>query len=186
MAFASTRPLVAEAAVDESLELLLSPELLQERVRQVAKEIDAEYAGKEITLLMVMKGALCVASDLMREIRVPVNLEYIRASSYGANGKTAGKLRVFGLEKIDIEGKDILIVDDIFDTGNTMSTIFRCVMERSPKSVKTLVLLRKKMERKTTLIPDYTLFDIDNLFVVGYGLDYKERYRSLPGVYVVK
>ncbi|HXF28800.1 MAG TPA: phosphoribosyltransferase family protein [Chlamydiales bacterium] len=110
MLLSVTGPVSAETTPQESLELLLSPEVIQDKIRQVAKQLNAEYAGKQVTLIMVMKGAVCVAADLMRELKVPVNLEYIKASSYGANGKNPGKLITFGLRKIDIEGKHILLV----------------------------------------------------------------------------
>ena len=174
------------ATPSEQLELLLSPQKINKKVQRVGKELNARYAGKEVTLIMVMKGAVCIAADLMRELKVPVTVEYIKASSYGARGATPGELSIIGLENLKIEGKEVLLVDDIFDTGNTLTGLVARLKEKNPKSLTTLVLLRKKMQRTGTVVPDYVLFDIENLFVVGYGLDYKERHRHLPGVYVLK
>ena len=168
---------------DDSLELLISPEEIEQRMVEIGAKIDADYQDREITLLMVMKGAVCTAADLMRHIHVPVKIEYMKASSYGQNGTHRGELKLTGVEHLDFTGKDILVVDDIFDTGNTMTRIVEELEKRNPQSVKTAVLLVKNVSRTTDYRPDYVFFDIENRFVIGYGLDYKEYYRELPGVY---
>jgi hypoxanthine phosphoribosyltransferase len=132
---------------------------------------------------MVLKGALCIAADLIREIDLPLHLETVQCASYGALGKERGELKVYGLDRINLHSRDVLIVDDIFDTGHTMATLYAELGKQKPRSLKSCVLLCKNVPHVTNL-PDYILFDIENEFVVGYGLDYKERYRGLSGVHV--
>lgn len=166
-----------------ALKLLISHEEIKLKIAEIARLIETEYAGEEITLLMVMKGAICLAADLMRELNIPVSFEYIRASSYGMRGMERGSLIVEGLDKIDIASKNILLVDDIYDSGATLSHIISECRKKNPKTLKTLVLLSKKVKRDLSYIPDYVLFEIENQFVVGFGLDYNEQYRGLCGVY---
>lgn len=170
-------------AVDDQLRLLISQEEIAARVSEVAEQINEEYKDKKLTLVMIMKGSVCIASDLMRQLQVPCTLEYIRASSYGKNGMKAGQLYVAGLDDMDIEGRDVLLIDDILETGNTMLKVMDQLRGKHPSSIKTLLLLVKDIPRSTTYLPDYTLFNIPDHFVVGYGLDYKEFYRGLPGIY---
>lgn len=167
----------------DHLELLISSEEIATRITEVAAQINQDYKEKNLTLLMIMKGSLCIASDLIRQIQVPCTLEYIRASSYGQNGTKAGELTISGLDHMEIQGRDILLVDDIFETGNTMQKVIQQIRQKNPNSMKTLLLLVKDIPRKTDYTPDYTLFHIPDRFVVGYGLDYKEFYRGLPGIY---
>jgi len=165
------------------MQLLISAEVIHAKVLEVAAKINAEYAGEELTIVMVLKGALCLTADLMRALKIPTSVEMIRATSYGALGVHRGELTITGLEDLDIAGKNVLIVDDIFDSGNTLLKIVQRMQEKKPKTLKTLVLLSKRVVRQTSYIPDYVLFPIDPFFVVGYGLDYKEYYRGLPGIY---
>ena len=149
----------------------------------LAEQINRDYKEKPLTVLMVMKGAVCVTADLIRKIDTPFKLEYLKASSYGQNGMAAGKLSITGLDTLDIEDRDVLIVDDIFETGNTILGIIDQLRTKHPRSIKTFLLLVKNVPRNTTYRPDYVAFDIENRFVIGYGLDYKELYRGLPGIY---
>ncbi len=169
-----------------NLQVLISQQQIQEKVEQVAQQIDREYAGKELTVVMVMKGAICLTADLIRKIHIPCEIEYIQASSYGHRGTGRGKLVLLGLEELYIHDKHALIVDDIFDSGQTLTQIVSLLQNKDPKSLKSLVLVNKKVPRQVSYRPDYMLFDIDNHFVVGYGLDYKERHRGLDGVYILK
>lgn len=168
---------------NENMDLLLSPQDISDKVAEIARQIDTEYEDKELTLMMVLKGSICITADLMRQLHVPCKLQYIRASSYGMNGIKGGELTIQGLDHLNLEGEHILILDDIFDTGKTMSTIVERIKEKNPASVKSLVLLMKNVNHSTDYRPDYTLFEIENRFVIGYGLDYKELYRGLPGIY---
>lgn len=162
---------------------LISADQIKERVKEIAHQLDQDYENKEVVMVMVMKGAVCIVSDLLREIKTPCSLEYVSASSYG-NKTVAGELTLSGLEKLDLHGKHVLLVDDIYDTGATMIEIKRQLQQQNPASLKTLILLLKNKERSTQEIPDYVLFNIENEFVIGYGLDFDELYRGLPGVYV--
>ena len=170
----------------DNLELLISQDTIKSKIAEVAHVLDAEYKGEEITIVMVMKGAICIAADLIRELKSPCTIEYVKASSYGHLGSQRGELKIIGLDSLDLSSKNVLLVDDIFDSGETLTGILAKLQEKNPKSLKSLVLLAKNVERDVTYSPDYTLFEIENHFVIGYGLDYKEHYRGLPGIYYFK
>lgn len=169
----------------DKLEVLITPEKIHEKIKEIAVQIDKEFQNEELTIVMVMKGAICVSADLIRQLNTTTFLEYIKASSYGNNGANRGELKVIGLDKLDLESKNVLLVDDIFDSGTTMTSLVAQLKLKNPKKLKTLVLLMKKIPRETKYRPDYVLFDIDDHFVVGYGLDYKELYRGLPGIFAI-
>lgn len=168
----------------DNIELLISQDKIKSKIAQVAQVLDAEYNGEEITIVMVMKGAICIAADLIRELKSPCTIEYVKASSYGHRGAQRGELKITGLETLDLTSKNVLLVDDIFDSGETLTGILAKLQEKNPKSLKSLVLLAKNVQRDVSYYPDYTLFEIENQFVIGYGLDYKEHYRGLPGIYL--
>lgn len=163
--------------------MLISADQIKERVQQIGAQLDHDYTHKEIVIVMVMKGAFCIVADLMRVIQTPCSLEFVKASSYG-NKTTAGELTLQGLDQLALKGKHVLLVDDIFDTGATILAIEQQLLKQEPASLKTLVLLVKNKKRSTPKIPDYVLFNIENEFVIGYGLDFDELYRGLPGIYV--
>lgn len=169
-------------AEESNLELVISSKEISEKIQAVGKQINLDYADKDLTIVIIMKGAICLTADLIRNIDIPFKLEYLNASSYGNNGTSAGKLTIKGLKNLDVEGRDILLVDDIFETGKTMAGVVELIQTKNPKSVKTLTLLVKDIPRDTTTLPDYVLFHIPDLFVIGYGLDYKELYRGLPDI----
>jgi hypoxanthine phosphoribosyltransferase len=169
-----------------SMQLLISAEEIKKKIAEVAAILDAHYQGEPITLVMVMKGALCLVADLMRELKTPTTLEYVKASSYGERGIHPGALTVSGLDELDLSSKHVLLIDDIFDTGQTLSQIASAIQKKGPKSFQTLVLLSKSVKRTVDFTPEYILFPVDNLFVIGYGLDFKEYYRGLTGIYVLK
>jgi hypoxanthine phosphoribosyltransferase len=169
----------------DTLTPYISADRIQHRIKDVAVVLDREYQDKNLVVLSVMKSAICVTADLIRELQVPHMLYFMRASSYGQNGTKSGTLTLHGLDELDFDGKDILVVDDIFDTGKTMWGIVEKLKEKKPRSVKTLVLLSKNVSRTIAYRPDYVLFDIENEFVVGYGMDYKEYYRNLPAIYII-
>ncbi len=168
---------------ETDMELLISSDEIEQQVLAVSKQINEDYQDKHLSILMVMKGAVCVTSDLIRNLEVPFKLEYLKASSYGENGMVGGHLTIVGLDSLDIEGRDVLVVDDIYETGNTICQVIEKLKTKNPRSIKSLVLLLKDVPRKNPYIPDYVLFNIPNRFVIGYGLDYKELYRGLPGIY---
>ncbi len=165
------------------LKLLISQETILTRVAEVAQDLDQQYKGEELVLIAVMKGALCIAADLIRSLKTPTTFEWVHASSYGQGGIVRGELCIEGCEKLDLESKHVLLVDDIFDTGHTLVKILSQLKDKKPRSLKSLVLLSKQIQRDHSYEPDYTLFSVENWFVVGWGLDYKELYRGLPGIY---
>jgi hypoxanthine phosphoribosyltransferase len=168
---------------ENNLELLIPSSDIAKKLKDVGAQIDDEYKGEELVIVMVMKGALMVTADLIRYVHIPVSVEYVKAKSYGKNGMMRGQLSVIGLKGLDITSKNVLIVDDIFDSGTTMTTLIKRFQEKKPKTLRSLVLLLKNVPRKTSYRPDYVLFEIPDRFVIGYGLDYKELYRGLRGVY---
>lgn len=181
---AATLP--AEAMDPSKLSPLITQQEISQKIKEVSHRIKDDYEGKDLVIIMVLKGALCLVADMIREIDLPLDIETVRCSSYGARGTMRGELMVHGIDHIDIEGRDVLLVDDIFDSGNTMITLLNALKDLKPKSLKSCVLLYKHdVEKVTDYVPEYVLFEIQNQFVVGYGLDYKERYRGLTGVYVL-
>ena len=170
-----------------SIQPMISREEISMKIDEAARQIDRDYAGRDLTILMVLKGSIFVVSDLMRALSIPCTLEVVQCKSYGERGMNRGELQVIGLESAHLENRDVLIVDDIFDSGHTVSTLIESVKAKGVHSVKSLVLLYKKdAPHVTSLRPDYRLFDIDNRFVVGYGIDYKEYYRNLPDIFSLK
>ncbi len=167
-----------------ALPLLISQEAILKKIAQVAQEIQKDFQSDEIVIVMIMKGAICLVADLIRHLTTACQLESIHASSYGTNGIKQGALTIRGIENLNLKDKRVLIVDDIFDTGHTLTSIIAELKKLKPKTLKSLVLLSKKKQRKSSFLPDYVLFEIDDEFVVGYGLDYKEKYRNLPGIYI--
>jgi hypoxanthine phosphoribosyltransferase len=168
-----------------TLELLISEQAIKQRLQEIGKELHEDYAGEEVTFVIVLKGALCVAVDLMRVVNFPVIVEAVTATSYGLKGTERGELVVNGVENVETEGRHVLIIDDVFDSGYTLSHIVSAFKEKRCKSVKSLVLLAKKKERSMDYVPDYSLFEIGPDFVVGYGMDFKELYRNLPGIFLL-
>jgi hypoxanthine phosphoribosyltransferase len=169
---------------ESDLKLLISEKQILDKIAHVAKSLDAHFEDTPLTIVMIMKGALCLVADLIRHLHMPCSLEFIQGCSYGQNGTERGALSLFGLEQIDISGKHVLVVDDIFDSGVTLSEVVRLLSLQNPLSIQSLVLLSKQVPKKTAYVPNYVLFTIEDLFVVGYGLDYKELYRGLPGIYL--
>jgi len=166
------------------LEPLITESEIAEKIAEAAQVLNREYEGKEVIVIANLKGAVCLAADLIRELQCPFSLEFIRCSSYGMRGDSRGDLTISGLDNMNIEGKEVLVIDDIFDSGYTMAAVVQQIKEKNPSSVKSLVLLEKKTHRRcVSYEPDYVLFKIDDYFVVGYGLDYKEYFRGLKGVY---
>ncbi len=178
-------PFTVQSTAMENIEPLISPSEIKQKVVEFARIIDDAYQGEALTIVMVLKGALCVTADLIRELKTPCIIECVTASSYGQQGTHRGELKVQGLDDLDLVGKNVLLVDDIYDSGETISKICAALKVKKPKTLKSLVLLAKNVKRDAVYKPDYVLFNIENQFVIGYGLDYKEFYRGLPGVYIL-
>lgn len=160
--------------------VLFTAEQIQARVTELASEVEKGCEGDEITVISIINGALIFTADLIRRIHLPLCLDCIRASSYENEKSPAHTPKIIDSVRLEVEGKHILLVDDILDTGNTMHTVRNELMEKSPASVRTCVLLDKKARRKVAFEADLVGFSIPDSFVVGYGLDFAERYRHLP------
>ena len=166
-------------------EILFSREAIQKRVKELANQISGDYAGRELVVIGILKGAFIFMSDLVREVSVPCKIDFARVASYGAGSESSGKVVMTKDIETSIKGRDILIVEDIIDTGLTLQYLVDWLMERSPRSLKICVFLDKRKRRKISFEADYVGFTIDDGFVVGYGLDFNEQYRFLPDVYVM-
>ena len=162
--------------------VLLSETQIAERIREVAKKIDEDYQGKEIIAVCILKGSVIFFADLIRAMKTPTSVEFMKVSSYGFGTSSSGKLSV-GLDLLsNIEGKNVLIVEDIIDSGHTMYALKEMLKTRNPASLRIVTLLDKPARRTMDINADYTCFEIEDEFVIGYGLDYAERYRDLPYV----
>ena len=162
------------------LEVLIEEEKIEQRIKEIGKQIAAEYNGKEVILICLLKGAIYFATKLSQEIKNEnVIMDFMKVSSYSGTEST-GKIKLSLDISQNIENKDIIVIEDIVDTGLTLSYVCDYLKERNPKSVKICTLLDKKARRKKEVNVDYVGFEIDDLFVVGYGLDYDEKYRNLP------
>ena len=162
--------------------VLVSEEQISDKIAELAARIDADYAGREVMLVGVLKGAVMVMADLARAITAPISMEFMAVSSYGSGTSTSGVVRILKDLDRDIAGKDVLVVEDIIDSGLTLSWLLRNLRSRQPASVEVLALLRKPEAAQVQVPVKYMGFDIPSVFVVGYGLDYAERYRELPYV----
>ncbi|GGO26012.1 hypoxanthine phosphoribosyltransferase [Microbispora rosea subsp. aerata] len=160
--------------------VLISEQQLQEKIKELAGRIDADYDGKDLLIVGVLKGAVMVMADLARALHVPVQMDWMAVSSYGAGTKSSGVVRVLKDLDTDIAGRHVLVVEDIIDSGLTLSWLMNNLKSRNPASVEICTLLRKPDAVKVELDVRYVGFDIPNEFVIGYGLDYAERYRNLP------
>jgi hypoxanthine phosphoribosyltransferase len=169
-----------------NLEVLISEERIRTRIRELGAEITRDYAGRNPLLIGVLKGACFFLSDLMRAIDTRVGIEFMAISSYGSSTRTSGEVRIMKDLDVPIEGRDILVVEDIVDTGLTLSYLLANLESRGAASVKLAALLDKFERRQKEVKIDYLGFKIPDEFVVGYGLDFAERYRNLPFIAVLK
>lgn len=167
-------------------EVLYSRAEIQQKVKEVAGRISHDYAGRELIVIGILKGAFVFMADLIRELTIPCKIDFVRAASYGAGQETSGKVVMTKDIETSIKGKDILIVEDIVDTGLTLTYLVGWLKERNPRSLKVCAFLDKRKRRKVAFEADYVGFTMDDGFVVGYGLDFNEQARYLPEVYLVK
>jgi len=172
-----------ESVIDH---VLISEEQLSKKVKELASKINRDYAGEELLLIGVLKGSVMFAVDLMREISIPVELDFMAVSSYGSGVKTSGVVKILKDLDNSVEGKNILIVEDIVDSGLTLSYLKEMLLSRNPASVRICTILNKPSRRNSAVEVDYSGYDIPDEFVVGYGLDYNQKYRNLPYVGVLK
>ena len=172
-----------DAAVGE---ILVQPDELARRVRELGRQITVDYAGRDLLLVGVLKGAMFFLSDLMRELEVPCEVDFMAVASYGSSTDSSGVVRILKDLDASIEGRDVLIVEDIVDSGLTLSYLLRTLHARDPASLEVCALLTKPERRKVDLPIRYTGFEIPNRFAIGYGLDHAERFRNLPYVAVLQ
>lgn len=165
---------------------LFSQEEIDRRLEELAAEINRDYAGKEPMLISVLRGSFVFMADLTRKITLPCTVDFMAVSSYGKGTTSSGQVQITKDLSDDIEGKDILVVEDILDSGNTLSYLLKILENRRPASIRLCTLLDKPERRVKPVTVDYTGFAIPDAFVVGYGLDYAEKYRNLPYIGILK
>ncbi|MDY6854548.1 MAG: hypoxanthine phosphoribosyltransferase [Thermodesulfobacteriota bacterium] len=168
---------------DENLILLYSKEEIDQKITDIASQITKDYQNNEVILIGILKGAFVFLADLMRNIRIPLKVDFVRLSSYGSKLKSSGKVMITKDIDLSIEGKDVLIVEDILDSGFTLSFLFEKLKAKNPKSLKSCVLINKTERQEKRVEVDYVAFRLEEGYVVGYGLDCDERYRNLPDIY---
>jgi hypoxanthine phosphoribosyltransferase len=167
-------------------EILITEQEIRERTRQLGAQISEDYRGQDLLLVCVLRGAVTFLADLMRQIDVAHAIDFMAISSYGASTESSGVVRILKDLDTNIEGRNVLIVEDIIDTGRTLNYITRNLQTRRPKSLRICTLLNKPSRREIEIAVDYVGFEIPNKFVVGYGLDFGEIYRSLPYIGVLR
>jgi hypoxanthine phosphoribosyltransferase len=177
---------VSEPADLKLAAVLLSAEQIARRVAELAAEIDHDYAGRDPLVIFVMKGALLFVADLLRCMRSDFRIDFMGVSSYGARTQTSGSVRIVADLKTDVRGHDVLLVEDIIDTGLTLTEIVEHLRVRDPASIEICTLLSKPSRRRVEVPARYVGFEIPDEFVVGYGLDFHERYRGLPHIAVLR
>lgn len=166
--------------------VLFSEEEIAAAVARLGAEISRDYAGKNLLLLSVLKGSFVFLADLMRTLTIPAQVDFMAVSSYGTGVRSSGVVRITKDNDTDLEGVDLLIVEDILDTGRTLSYLTKLLADRGPNSLKIAALLDKPLRRKVPIEPHYCGFEVPDAFLVGYGLDYAENYRNLPYIGILK
>jgi len=169
-----------------TLDILFDEKTIAEKVAELAARISSDYAGRDLVLVGVLKGAAVFLADLARRITIPVTVDFVQASSYGMSTTSSGRIAVSKDVSCDIRGKDVLLVDTIVDTGETLSRLFELFKEKGPASLKAVVLLDKRCRRAADVPLAYAGFEVPDAFVVGYGVDHAEKYRNLPYIAVVE
>lgn len=170
----------------ERIEVLLSEDAVDARIKELADQISKDYEGKSIHLICILKGSVFFCCELAKRITVPVSLDFMSVSSYGSDTKSSGVVRIIKDLDESIKDKDVIVIEDIVDSGNTLSYLLEMLGDRKPASLRLCTLLDKPERRRKPVHVNYTGFQIPDEFVVGYGLDYDQKYRNLPYVGVVK
>ena len=173
--------------LEQDIERVLFPEeALRARVGELAQQINRDLAGKEPVLISVLRGSFIFMADLVRAIELPCRVDFMAVSSYGSGTTSSGQVKITKDLSESIEGRDVLVVEDILDSGNTLSYLLKLLQARRPASIRLCTLLDKPSRRTKPIQADYVGFQVEDLFVVGYGLDYAERYRNLPYIGILK
>ncbi|MBR2480542.1 MAG: hypoxanthine phosphoribosyltransferase [Clostridia bacterium] len=171
---------------DDLAKILISKEEIEKRVKEIGAEITRDYEGESVLMVGILRGAVVFFSELVKNVDLDVRFDFMVVSSYGSGSTSSGEVRIIKDISQPIEGKNVLIIEDIIDTGNTLKNLKRMLLTRNPKSLKIVSLLDKPSRRKVEMEGDYVGFVVPNEFVVGYGLDYDEKYRNLPEIGVLK
>ncbi len=164
---------------------LISQEQIASIVQGLADRISRDYSGKELVLVCILKGAFMFLSDLVRHLKIPAKIDFVRLASYGSGMKSSGNIEITKDIELSVEGKDVLIIEDIIDSGHTLEFLKERLILSSPRSVKICALLDKKGRREVGMAADYLGTEVDDVFIVGYGIDFNENYRHLPEIYYV-
>ena len=170
---------------DDTLRCVYSKEAIAERIRAIGAEINRLYEGEDLVAVCVLKGAFMFFSDLMKELTVRPRIDFVRLASYGSGTQSTGDVMLVKDVELSLEGKHVLIVEDVIDSGHSMDFLLRLFAMRGAASLRLAVLVDKRGRREVAVTPDFTGFTLDEGFIVGFGLDYAERYRELPAVYEV-
>jgi len=187
MSATAHRPVFDKVSLHQDIATVLVDEVtIRKRVRELGDVINREYARKDLLLVSVLKGSIIFMADLIRAITIPHEIDFMATSSYGANVSSSGVVRILKDLNASIEGRNVVIVEDIIDSGHTLSYLVRILQERRPASLRIMTLLDKPERREVDIHVDWVGFSIPNEFVVGYGLDYDEVYRNLPFIGVLK
>ena len=172
--------------MSETIRVLLSEEEVDQKISEIAAKINEDYKGKQVHLISVLKGGVFFTCELAKRLTVPVSIDFMNVSSYGMSTKSSGIVKIVKDLDEGIEGKDVLVVEDIIDSGRTLSYLLEYLKNKNPKSLKLCTLLDKPERRVVEVDVDYTCFQIPDEFIVGYGLDYAQKYRNLPYIGVVE
>jgi len=166
--------------------LLYSRDVICHRVKDLADEISRDYEGKEVVFIGVLKGSFIFMADLLRCMKMPHSVDFVKLASYGSGSVSSGKITITTDMETDIEGKDVIVLEDIIDTGITMAFLMERLKKKKPASLKICALMDKKQRREISIDADYVGFAVDEGFIVGYGLDFNEQFRCLPDIYVIE
>ncbi len=166
--------------MSESIRVLIEEDRLKQRIAELGAQISKDFAGEEVCLICILKGSVFFTCELAKQITIPVTLDFMSVSSYGASTVSSGVIKLKKDLDESIEGKNVIVIEDIIDTGRTLKYLLEDLTKRNPKSMKLCTMLDKPDRRVTDVATDYTGFEIPDEFVVGYGLDYDQRYRNLP------
>lgn len=171
---------------EDILKVLVSEEEIKQKVARIGQKISEDYKDKNLLMVSVLKGSVVFMADLMRSIDIFARIDFMSVSSYGSGMKTSGVVKIIKDLDIDLDGYDLLLVEDILDSGKTLYYLKEILTQRNPASIKIATLLNKPARREADIHPDYVCFEVPDEFVVGYGLDYAEKYRNLPYIGVLK
>ena len=172
--------------MSEKISVLIPEEEIQKRIAEVGAQLSKDYEGQEVLMICILRGGVFFACELAKHLTVPVSMDFMCVSSYGSGTVSSGRVKIIKDLDENIEGKHVLIAEDIVDSGNTLSTLIKILQVRKPASIKLCTLLDKPDRRVVDINADYSCFEIPDKFVVGYGLDYNQHYRNLPYVGVVE